>query len=249
MTQTALKLTQQPPRKVIGGTAQKNQLAVDLSQVAIDDVRAMVAQITLQETREQAAIGNDPQRVLIDRREWRPGMAFPVDRKLVKTETFFGAFVPAAIMRATEQVLAEVLQKMTTRRTGTLSSIKTAWEWRYYGPGDGYKVVQSVGDLGTFGPDDALVLIPKKGVLDYAHLVNQRVKRGSAIKVKRRKRGRPPTRDYVQIGFMGLVARTMRRSALLRKSRLRFTAGFEKQVESYKQGRPYFLIRGARRVR
>lgn len=249
MTQVALKLSAQKPRKVIGGTAQTNSLELDISDVAIDDIRAMVAQITVQETRQQEALGNDPQRVVIDRREWRPGAPLPVDRKLVKTETFFGAILPAAIMRSTEQVLTEVLNRMTTRRTGRLANIKQSWEWRHYGQGNSYKVVNAVSDLGFFGPGDALVLIPKKGVLDYAHLVNQAVKKGSAIKVQRRKRGRPPRREFLQIGFMGMVARTMRRSALLRKGRFRFTAGFENEVVSYKQGRPYFLIRTAQRVR
>jgi hypothetical protein len=184
----------------IGGQSYtKERLSQEIDAQSRADVQAMIRNITAADTAEQIRIGNPPQLLEVDNLSGKQLRA--VQKKSV---VLFGTLLAGAAMRMAEQELRANILKTTNVHTGRLSSITSAWEWRFIPRGGAARVIRSPGQLPSFQAGDMLTLTPVQ--VPYATLANRNVARSGQLQKKATKR-----RAAQNLGFLGMTARALRK--------------------------------------
>ncbi len=182
------------------GTSQRIDIRLDIAKQTQSDIRAMMIGIAVHESQEQTAIGNPPQRVIVDGRENKN-----IKQVNKKIEIYFGVKLAQVAMTTVESALLSAINKSTTAKTGRLKDIRGSWEWTLV-QGGRSRVIQSADEIQSFGYRDYLMLKPK---LPYATIVSNVI--ADTGKVKRRAK-----KQSINMGILGYAAQKAKRTAALR---------------------------------
>jgi hypothetical protein len=223
---------------LIGGSTSSQTLGQDVTGLGLDDIRAMIINITQREVAEQIAAGNDPDITDVDGSKAR--RISDVNKKVV---VLFGVMLPVAALGLLVQELLEAIKSTTTARTGALSSA-SSWEWSLIR--SGRKIAIPADGSISFGPRDFLVLKPR---LWYASAANKRVAAGfKSLTYKATAKGRASKRNQ-GLGFMAYTARRARQLAEFAAFSVTVgsTTQFAVPGEVRKYGTQYLLVAPRRR--
>jgi hypothetical protein len=150
-----------------GQVGTRQSLAREIALQSLEDVRTMLRTITVNDTRQQIALGNPPSLTEVDGQA-----AKPVTAAEKRTVVIFGATLAAAAMRLVESALAAAIAKTTTARSGGLGDITGHWQWLLITKA-GVRRVSSANPPASLTITDRLVLQPRD--VPYATNVNQAV--------------------------------------------------------------------------
>jgi len=210
-----------PTRTVTLGAEQfgRQALAIEIGEQSVADVRAMVRNITLEQTAIQIRLGNPPSIVEVDDKTNKD-----VESAQRKTVVLYGTLLASVAMRLVEMELAQAIDASTTAHSGRLRATTSSWQWVYVRKGHAGRPVTSAQALPAFAAGDALVLMPRS--VPYATLVNRNVARSGKLAVKSSRKGKSPPKSLQNIGFLWTAVRALRRKAIFKQFNV--IAGFTK---------------------
>ncbi len=193
----------------IGGEAYGSErFSVELQTQSLADVRALIRNITAEETATQVRLGNPPAVIEVDDRTGKD-----IDDVQRKAVVIFGTQLAVAAMRAVEIELAAAIAASTVTHTGRLRATSSAWRWLFVPKGGAARPVNASGDFLTFSAGDMLLLVPQD--VPYATITNRNVARSGKLQQKVRGRGHNKVaRGSMQnVGFLSTATRAVKRRA------------------------------------
>jgi len=234
-----------------GQVGTRVSLAREIALQSLEDVRTMLRTITVNDTRQQIALGNPPNLVEVDGQATKP-----ITAAEKRTVVIFGATLAAAAMRLVESALANAIRKTTTSRSGALGDVSAHWQWLLITK-TGARRVSSANPPAALTVTDRLVLQPRD--VPYATNVNQSVdgvlQRGGKVLenaaggLKRRRRVKDGKAKGSAVGFLEAAVAPLKSRSDFKQFTIyaSFTQAHKVPGErSKKQGSPIIVIRPRR---
>lgn len=225
------------------GSFTKVTFSHDMVTQSQADVRSMLKGIAGEVTAQQIRMGNPPSLVEVDGRTNRP--VDSVDKKVV---VVFGQTLAAAAMAVVSAALRQAILSTTTSRSGRLSDVSSNWGWTFLSGGRAVNMT-GANQLVSFGPDDRLILMPKR--VPYATNANQAAVGTNRLSVKSRKGRASLRKKGSNLGFFAHAVQMIRRRPEFRQFIVyaAFTQAHKVPGELSKlQGSGMIVIRARRRT-
>lgn len=237
-----------------GQVGTRVSLAREIQLQSLEDVRTMLRTITVNDTKQQIALGNPPNLAEVDGQATKP-----VTQAEKRTVVIFGATLAVAAMRLVESALAAAIAKTTTARSGALANVTGHWQWVLVTK-SGTRRVSSSNPPAALTVTDRLVLQPRD--VPYATNVNQAVdgvlqrgdktltNAGGGLSRRRRVKREGAKAKGSAVGFLETAVAGLKSRSDFKQFSVYATFSLTHRTpgeRSKKQGSPMIVIRPRRR--